>query len=97
MSICLQRRVFIAALGGAVAWPLAARAQRTEMPVIGFLSPASPDDFTNRLRAFRQGLIGDSRKCREFNRIGGASDNYAVFMRSLCNLYTDTTEEMPGS
>jgi putative ABC transport system substrate-binding protein len=52
----MRRREFVAGLGGAVAWPLAAGAQRPTVPVIGFLDRRSPEALADRLHAFRQGL-----------------------------------------
>ncbi len=52
----ITRRELITVLGAAVVWPIAARAQQTLMPAIGFLGSESPVLFASHLRMFRQGL-----------------------------------------
>jgi putative ABC transport system substrate-binding protein len=56
MASYIRRRKFLATLGGAAAWPLAARAQQAAMPVVGWLSSALPGPYAYVLAAFRSGL-----------------------------------------
>ena len=52
----MRRREFMAALGGAAAWPLVAHAQQPTMPVVGYLSSELREQDAIRVRVFRQGL-----------------------------------------
>jgi len=52
----IQRREFIAGLGGAAVWPLAARAQQRAMPVVGYLDPGSPEMGASAVATLRKGL-----------------------------------------
>ena len=52
----MRRREFITLLSGAAAWPLAAQAQQSAIPIVGFLRPTSAQDSGHLLAALRQGL-----------------------------------------
>jgi putative ABC transport system substrate-binding protein len=53
----MRRREFVTLLGGAAAaWPIMARAQRPEIPVVAFLNGGSPDGYAPMVAAFHQGL-----------------------------------------
>jgi putative ABC transport system substrate-binding protein len=56
MTLTMTRREFAAAIGGAAAWPIAARGQQAAMPVVGYLYSGAPEPIANFMVAFRKGL-----------------------------------------
>jgi putative ABC transport system substrate-binding protein len=91
----IKRRDLIMLLGGAAAWPIAARGQQAAMPVIGWLSPASPDSDAAFRAALLDGLKGggfiDGRNVRfEYRWAEGHNDRLplmaADFVRRQVNV-----------
>ena len=84
----MRRRAFIAALGGAVAWPVVGHGQQPSMPVIGFLNGQSPATFAHLVAAFRVGLAEtgfvEERNVKiEFRWAEGKLDQLPLFAADL--------------
>jgi putative tryptophan/tyrosine transport system substrate-binding protein len=87
----MRRREFVALSGAIAAWPLAARAQQTPLPVIGFLRSASYDNTTSLMTAFREGLketgfIEGQNVAFEFRSSEGHGDRLPALAAELVHL-----------
>jgi ABC-type uncharacterized transport system substrate-binding protein len=87
----VRRRDFIRAIGSALLWPLAARAQQPAMPVIGYLSFTSPDERPTLLAAFRQGLeqagfVSGRNVAIEFRSANGSYERLPLLAEDLVKI-----------
>src|SRR5689334_15996441 len=85
----MHRREFLASVGGAMAWPLVARAQPA-MPVIGFLHSGSPEPNARRLAGLRKGLtdaglVEGRNVAIEFRWANGQNDKLPELAADLVN------------
>jgi len=84
----MRRREFIAGLGSAAAWPLAARAQQQALPVVGFVHLGSADASGDRARVFRKGLgetgyVEGQNVTVEYHWLDGQFDHLSSLMGDL--------------
>ena len=84
----MRRRTFITLLGGLSVWPLRARAQQPTVPVVGFLSPRSPEDSARLGAAFRKalsetGYIEGQNVMVEYHWLEGQYDRLPALMADL--------------
>ena len=98
----MNRRKLITLLGGAVAWPLAARAQRAKLPTIGFLGVTTPSSQSKWTAAFVQrlrelGWIEGRTVTIEYRWAEGRSERYAEIAAEFVRLKVDVIVAMGGA
>src|SRR4029434_8218867 len=88
MASQIGRRKFLASLGGAAAWPLAARAQQAPMPVVAFVGGRPADASARHTIAFRKGLnetgyVEGQNVMVEYHWLDGQYDRLPALMADL--------------